>query len=93
MFLISVITPILYFSFNIKLELNSENVKFIIITITFCTLSSFIKNYITLKIIYHYSSQSVSFLRISQSFGSSISKFIDILGNDISEEWKIVFII
>ena len=62
------------------------------------TFADFIKSFITFKIIYHYSSQSVSFLRISQSFGSSITKFIGIFGNNnnknnIDRGRKIILII
>ena len=91
--LILMITPILYFSFKIKFEFNLANISIVIPTIILCALASFIKAYITLKIIYHYSSQSVSILRISKSFGGSIIRFIDIFRNIITNEWKIIFII
>ena len=91
--LILMITPILYFSFKIKFEFNFANISIVIPTIILCALASFIKNYITLKIIYYYSSQSVSILRISKSFGGSIIRFIDIFRNIITNEWKIIFII
>ena len=91
--LILMITPILYFSFKIKFEFNFANISIVIPTIILCALASFIKNYITLKIIYHYCSQSVSILRISKSFGGSIIRFIDIFRNIITNEWKIIFII
>ena len=91
--LISIITPILYFSFQVKVEFNSSNLEAVIPTIIICTLAAFVKAYITLKIIYHYSSQSVSFLRISQSFGGSITRIIVFFQNGIGDEWKIIFIL
>ena len=90
--LISIITPILYFSFGENLELNYDNINIIIPLIIINTLSSFFKAFITLKIIYHYSSQSVSFLRIAQSFGGSITIFINIIKNGLNDGWKIIFI-
>ena len=92
--LISIITPILFFSFNIDLKFNTENISLVIPTTIFSALAAFIKAFITLKIIYHYSSQSVSFLRISQSFSGSITKLINIFTNEISnDKWKICLII
>ena len=95
--LIAVITPILFFSFKLKLVFVG-NVSIMIPTLIINALADFIKSFITFKIIYHYSSQSVSFLRISQSFGSSITKFIGIFGNNnnknnIDRGWKIILII
>ena len=91
--LIAVITPILFFSFKLKLEFDFYNVSVCIPAIIINTFADFIKSFITFKIIYHYSSQSVSFLRIAQSFGSSITKFIGIFGNNINDNLKIIFII
>ena len=75
--LIIFITPILYFflwsneSFDFV-----DNIAHIIITIIIYTFSSFIKAYLLLKIIYYFSSQSVSFLIISESLTGSISSII-----------------
>ena len=91
--LIAVITPILFFSFQIKLDLGYYNLNIVIPTIIIRLLANFFKSYITLKIIYHYSSQSVSFLLISQSFGGSITRLIEIFIKGIGEEWKIIFIL
>ena len=90
--LIAVITPILFFSFKLKLVFVG-NVSIMIPALIINALADFIKSFITFKIIYHYSSQSVSFLRISQSFGSSITKFIGIFGNNNGRGWKIILII
>ena len=51
------------------------------------------REYILIKIIYLFSSQSVSFLRISQSFGGSITIIINLIKNGIDDEWKIGLII
>ena len=91
--LILIITPILYFSFGEKLELNNDNININILLIIINTLASFFKAFITFKIIYHYSSQSVSFLRISQSFGGSITIFINLIKKGLNDEWTIIFII
>ena len=63
-----VITIILYFSFGVNLKPNKDNLHIVIPIIIINTLTAFFRAFVTLKIIYHYSSQSVSFLRISQSF-------------------------
>ena len=86
--LIIVITPILFFSFNLQ-----ENFQFnislaVTLTMIFYTLASFIKAYILLKIVYHYSSQSVSFLIISQSFGGTIIRLIKIVKEKDAGKWK-----
>ena len=91
--LILIITPILYFSFGENLELNNDNININILLIIINTLASFFKAFITFKIIYHYSSQSVSFLRISQSFGGSITIFINLIKKGLNDEWTIIFII
>ena len=56
MIILLIITPILCFSFGLKLDFISENVHIIIITMIFYTLAAFVKAFILLKIIYHYSS-------------------------------------
>ena len=85
--LLLIITPILYYSFKIKLVLISDNLTIVIITMVIYTLAAFVKAFILLKIIYHYSSQSVSFLIISQSFGGSIMRVI-YLSRGNSYVWK-----
>jgi len=71
-----IITPILYFSFGDKLSLVIDNGYKVLILIIY-TFASFFKNYFLLKIIYHFSSQSVSFLIISESVAGSIDEIID----------------
>ena len=86
--LILIITPIFYFfvwknennNFVFKNELTNA-----ILMIIFYTLSSFIKAYVLLKVIYYFSSQSVSFLIISESITGSIYeiiKFFKFLNNN-----------
>ena len=91
--LLVVITPILYFSFGGGLKFHFDNLIIIIAAIVIYIIAAFVKAYILLKIVYHYSSQSVSFLIISQSFGGSITRFIEIFRNGINDEWKIIFIL
>ena len=80
MIILLIITPILWFSFGLKLDFISENVHIIIIiTMIFYTLAAFVKAFILLKIIYHYSSQSVSFLLLSELFGGYIIRGIEII--------------
>ena len=51
-----VITLILFFSLNIDLGIESIEFSIVIPTIIICTFAAFLKAYITVKIIYHYSS-------------------------------------
>ena len=75
--LILIITPILYFTFNggNKIEFN-PNVGDITWVVILYTISSFIKEYLIMKVIYFFSSQSVSFLIISESITASICEII-----------------
>ena len=75
--LILIITPILYFTFNggNKIEFN-PNVGDITWVVILYTISSFIKEYLIMKVIYYFSSQSVSFLIISESITASICEII-----------------
>ena len=90
--LIAVITPILYFSFHIEPSFNRDNLNIVIPSIIIHTFSSFVKSFILIKIVYHYSFQSVSFLLISHSFGCSITRFIETFKKGIDDKWKIIFI-
>ena len=91
--LILVITPILFFSFKLDLNFNSNLVLEVILTMIFFTLAAFVKTYIILKIIYQYSSQSVSFLRISKSFSCSLVRFIGIYKHKKSDTLKYIWFI
>ena len=68
--IILIITPILYYSFNLDSKFNFDKVTVIFMIINI--LVGFVKAYILLKVIYNYSIQSVSFLLISQSLPYSI---------------------
>ena len=75
--LIITITPILYFSLYRNFTFLFGNMTKIILTIILYTLSSFVKAYLLLKVIYFFSSQSVSFLIVSESITSSIAEIIN----------------
>ena len=68
--IILIITPILYYSFNLDSKFNFDKLTVIFMIINI--LVGFIKAYILLKVIYNYSIQSISFLLISQSLPYSI---------------------
>ena len=85
-----IITPILYFSFDVKLSLNIDDWDKILVIIIY-TLTSFFKKYFLLKIIYYFSSESVSYLRISESVAGSIDEIIDYIRD--SEDRKALDII
>ena len=75
--LILIITPILYFTINKGKEIVlSENKGDIALVVVLYTISSFIKEYLIMKVIYYFSSQSVSFLIISESITASICEII-----------------
>ena len=71
---LGILTPILIATKVLYDDLDFNTLK-IIMSIIY-TLISFVKQYITLKIIYLFSSQSVSFLIISTSIAGSINDII-----------------
>ena len=79
--IILVVTPFLYFFIwkndDSYSEFNSDLTN-IILMVIFYTLSSFIKAYLLVKVIYYFSSQSVSFLIISESLTGSVADIIEI---------------
>ena len=93
--LILIITPIFYFfvwknennNFVFKNELTNA-----ILMIIFYTLSSFIKAYLLLKVIYYFSSQSVSFLIISESITGSIYEIIKFFMSE-KYDYKIIILL
>jgi len=93
--LILIITPIFYFfvwknennNFVFKNELTNA-----ILMIIFYTLSSFIKAYVLLKVIYYFSSQSVSFLIISESITGSIYEIIKFFMSE-KYDYKIIILL
>ena len=80
MILIILITPILFFSFDLENKFNFEPEN--IITAILYTLAEFVKAYFLLKIIYHFSSQSVPFLTLSESLGGTITEIIRIFKDE-----------
>jgi len=80
MILIILITPILFFSFDLENKFNFEPEN--IITAILYTLAEFVKAYFLLKIIYHFSSQSVPFLTLSESLGGTITEIIKIFKDE-----------
>ena len=79
--IIVVLTPILYFSFGISWNINFETKN--IISIIIYTLACSVKAYFLLKIIFYFSSQSVSFLVISESVSGSILQIIKLFNDKI----------
>ena len=90
--IIVVLTPILFFSFGLRwsIEFKTSN----IISIIIYTLASFVKSYFLLKIIYYFSSHSVSFLVISESVAGSILQIINFVnGKNIKTYEVILFVL
>ena len=87
MVILVVMTTILYFSFESKLNTLSDNFNiYVIIWTILLTLSYCFKNYTDLKFIYLYSVQQVSFLYLSRCFGSSIYGIIKNITKDLEYE-------
>ena len=76
--LILIVTPFLYFFVWVydKNAFFSASLTSIVLMIIFYILTSFVKAYLIMKIIYYFSSQSVSFLIISETITSSVSNII-----------------
>ena len=89
--LIIIVTPILYFSFGLTWKISFHTENYIILVIY--TLASFVKSYFLLKIIFHFSSQSVSFLVISESITGSIFQIIDFIKDTDKEPIEFVLVI
>ena len=89
--LLLIISLILYFTMDITDDLefnpNKIDLAYFIPIFIFYILSSFIKSYILVKIIYIYSAQSISFFIITQSINESIINIIKTL-NDIDDIWQ-----
>ena len=88
--LLIIITPILYYSLNVNLKFNPKhnNIFLLIFAIVLYSVTLFIKSYLTLKVIYYYSVQSVSFLIISDSI---IDSFVVIIKSFSKENIEIIF--
>ena len=75
--IILIITPFLYFLLYNNVDLEFGKTVTIVLMIILYTISSFVKAYLLLKVIYFFSSQSVSFLIISESITGSIAEIIN----------------
>ena len=82
--IIIIITPFLYFFIWEEgvIFVTNKNPLHILLIILAYTLTSFIKAYLILKVIYYFSSQSVSFLIISESITGSINEIIHYFKSD-----------
>jgi len=89
--IIVILTPILFVSFGLSLNIHFDTPK--IITIIIYTLASSVKSFFLLKIIYYFSSQSVSFLVISESVSGSILHIINFIRDDDKENIEIMLVI
>ena len=95
LFLILIITPILYGTIwindNESFKLVSDLTNMITLIVIYVS-SSFIKSYLLLKVIYYFSSQSVSFLLISETITGSITEIINFFSSDDSNYVNIIFL-
>ena len=95
LFLILIITPILYGTIwindNESFKLVSDLTNMITLIVIYVS-SSFIKSYLLLKVIYYFSSQSVSFLLISESITGSITEIINFFSSGDSDYANIIFL-
>ena len=89
--IIVILTPILCVSFKVTLELTFHTPQ--IITAIIYTLASSVKSYFLLKIIYYFSSQSVSFLVISESVSGSILLIIKFIKCENKDMFTIILVI
>ena len=89
--IIVVLTPILYFSFHLTWKITFNYIN--IISIIIYTLASSVKSYFLLKIIYYFSSQSVSFLVISESVTGSILQIINFINDTKKDPEDIILVI
>ena len=91
--LIIIITPILYFTlWKGNIYINQEYDKgTIVLVIILYSLQAFIEEYLLMKVIYYFSSQSVSFLIISESITTSIMEIILCFKDNKSQNLKYLF--
>ena len=83
--IIAIITPIIYSLSNIGEIFKASLFKIIFISSFYCIIS-FVKAYLLLYIIYYLSSQSVSFLIISESITNSVCQIINYFISDNIEK-------
>ena len=96
LFIVIIITPILYFTLWINEEncfaLATDITKMIILIVIYI-IGSFIKAYVLLKLIYYFSMQAVSFLIISESITGSITEIVEFFKSVNSDPFNIVFLL
>ena len=90
MVIIIVVTPILFFSFKLELDFHFGVEQ--ATTMIFYTIVLFIKAHLLIRVIYHFSSQSVCFLVISESFGSAIIEFVKKIKNENKNSIDIILL-
>lgn len=91
--IILIITPFLYFLLYNNVDLEFGKTVTIVLMIILYTISSFVKAYLLLKVIYFFSSQSVSFLIISESITGSIAEIINYwLSDNKDDKLSLLFI-
>ena len=94
--LILIVTPFLYFFIwqnDVSNIIFNESLASIILIIIFYILTSFVKAYLLLKVIYYFSSQSVSFLILSESITGSIANIIKFFIEDENDNKYYIIIL
>ena len=94
--IIIIVTPILYihvWNYNVFDANYSGRLTSIIFFIIFYIFSSFVKGLVLLKVIYYFSSQSVSFLIISESITGSIAAIINYFKPEQNKKYSIIILI
>lgn len=96
MVLMIIITPVLYYTLWINDNENFElatDTKNMILLILIYVISTFIKSYVLLKVIYYFSAQSVSFLIISESITGSITEIVNFFKEPKSDYSQIIVLL
>ena len=94
--IIIIVTPFLYifvWNYNVFDSNYSGRLTSIIFFIIFYIFSSFVKGLVLLKVIYYFSSQSVSFLIISESITGSIAAIINYFKPEQNKKYSIIILI
>lgn len=81
-FILLIFSLILFITKKLEISYDSENIKYVILIKIAQTIVSSIKAFCLMQAIYIYSSQYVSFLVVSESFGGTLNLFINIFSND-----------
>ena len=94
-FFLLIFSLILFFTKKLEIIYKSEHIKYIILIKSAHTIVLSVKAFCLMKTIYIYTSQYVSFLVVSESFGGTLNLFINIIsGEDYPKIYEnIIFII